>query len=146
MTTWPPPLRNPAWITRLLIGLTFTATHSSPITLSNALLDIAAASGSQLIWARILEETHVQITTNQGYWFKKSVARLISADTALRETFRLWVGSTGRGPVKEVIDNAGVLIPDGSHLPPGVKVGFWAQAIHHDEKIYPRALRYRPDR
>lgn len=128
------------------MGLTFVAIHPSTITLSNVLSDIAAAPDSQLHWTRIREEMQIGNVMNQGQWTKKSVARLNYTDAALRETLRVWGGFTGRGPVKEVVDRAGVVLPDGTHLSRGTKVGFWALAIHHDEDIYPLARHYRQER
>ena len=128
------------------MGLTFVAIHPLTIVLSNAIFDIAAAPDSQLHWARLREEAQIESATHQGQWNKRTVARLTYTDAALRETVRVWGGFTGRGPVKEVVNRAGVVLPDGTHMSRGTKVGFWALTIHHDEDKYPLARQYCPER
>lgn len=68
---------------------------------------------------------------------------MTSLDSGLRESMRLW-GFVSRGVLKEVVAKEGVTMPDGLHLPMGVKVGVHSFPIHHDEDVYHNANAFEP--
>lgn len=74
-------------------------------------------------------------------WGKAALARMAHVDSALRESMRL-NGFVARGIMKTVVAPGGVTLPDGTHLPRGVKVGIQAYSVHRDEAYYPDAERY----
>ncbi|RKU42552.1 hypothetical protein DL546_006029 [Coniochaeta pulveracea] len=81
----------------------------------------------------------------QPQWGKAALARLHHVDSAIRESMRL-NGFVARGIMKTVMAPGGITLPDGTHLPQGVKVGIQAYSVHHDEDFYPNAETYQPFR
>ncbi len=154
-----PAERTPEMITKRLAVLTFGAVHSSVITITNAIFDIASSPASIAIQQGLREEvehvtnnnnhshgpTVIGTTTTTTMWKGLNLAKMIRLDSALRESMRLW-GFLSRGVMKMVMVPDGMMIPSGEHLPFGAKVGVTAYAVHHDESIYPNALCFDPFR
>ena len=129
-------------ITKRLVVLSFAAIHSSVITITNAIFDIAASSLSVNFQQGLREE--VQQLTSDGRtaaWQSTNLTKMIRIDSALRESMRLW-GFISRGVMKMVIAPEGVTIPTGEHLPYGAKVGVTSYAVHHDPSVYPDPYTY----
>ncbi|KAI2627776.1 cytochrome P450 [Hypoxylon sp. NC1633] len=128
--------------------LAFAAIQSSVITLTNALIDIAASPDCTQSMAsmhdEVVRETSItpkDLQQSKGPWSKANLARMTLVDSALRESLRL-NGFIERGIMKMVVAPEGVTLPDGSHIPYGTKVGVSGYSIHHDEDIYPHANQY----
>jgi len=90
-------------------------------------------------------EVCAEIAAEHGAWTKAGLARMISLDSTLRESMRLW-GFVSRGVLKLVVKKEGVRLPGGLHLPFGTKVGCHAHPIHHDEDVYVGAYKFDPFR
>jgi cytochrome P450 len=82
---------------------------------------------------------------SQPQWGKAALAHLHHVDSAIRESMRL-NGFVARGIMKTVMAPGGITLPDGTHLPEGVKVGIQAYSVHRDEDFYPKAETYQPFR
>lgn len=89
------------------------------------------------------DEVHAELAAEHGSWTKASLARMITLDSMLRESMRLW-GFVSRGVLKLVVKKEGIRLPSGLHLPYGTKVGVHAHPIHHDEEIYPGSMSFDP--
>lgn len=68
-------------------------------------------------------------------WCKAGLARMRRVDSALRESMRL-NGFVARGIMKMVVAPAGCVLPDGSTVPRGVKVGVSQVNVHRDADVY----------
>ena len=123
--------------------LSFAAIQSSAITLTNLIFDLAASPLCQTYLSSMREEVRAELAAEHGAWTKASLARMISLDSTLRESMRLW-GFVSRGVLKLVVKKEGVRLPGGLHLPLGTKVGWHAHPIHHDEDVYAGAYKFDP--
>ncbi|KAI1822227.1 cytochrome P450 [Xylaria intraflava] len=140
---------DPRVIAARLAVLAFAMIQSSVITLTNTIFDIAASPQCAESLASMREEVRREIETAgkptarkiRPRWGRKTLWRMTRVDSALRESLRL-NGFIERGVMKMVVAPEGVTLPDGSHIPPGVKVGVSGYSIHHDEENYPDAMRY----
>ncbi|KAI0425470.1 cytochrome P450 [Xylaria sp. FL1042] len=146
------PVRNPAEFEPRVIAarfavLGFAAIQSSVITLSNAIFDLAASGSCGASLASMREEVLLREKEARGKqdkggaWSKTALARMTHVDSALRESLRM-NGFIERGIMKLVVAPQGITIPDGSHIPCGTKVGVSGWSIHHDDEVYPDAMRY----
>jgi len=123
----------------------FAAIQSSVITATNLLLDLAASPLTPSYFATIRDEVKTELGLAGGVWTQQNLSRMVSLDSGLRESMRLW-GFVSRGVLKEVVAKDGVTTPSGLHLPKGVKVGVHQYPIHHDEDIYPNPFTFVPTR
>lgn len=146
---------TPALITKRFASLCFAAIQSSVITITNAVLDIAAspscASYLDTMRDEVLAETSPPSpsssspaaatkcgpSSSASPWGKAALARLVHVDSALRESMRL-NGFVARGIMKTVLAPAGVTLPGagGAHVPAGTKVGIQAYSVHRDGRFY----------
>jgi cytochrome P450 len=123
-------------ISKRLAALSFAAIQSSVITSANLLFDLAAAPLTDLYLETIRSDVQFQLQAEHGRWTKTALSRMLTLDSTLRESMRMW-GFVSRGVLKTVVVKKGVSLPDGTHLPYGTKVGLHAYPVHHDEEIYP---------
>lgn len=134
--------RTTEMITKRLVVLTFGTIHSSAITITNALVDIASSPSALEIQEGLREEVQREtIPANSESWKTSNLVRMVRIDSVLRESMRLW-GFISRGVMKMVMVREGINIPSGEHLPFGAKVGVSAYAIHHDEATYPNPFSF----
>jgi cytochrome P450 len=109
------------------------------------MLDLAACRDLPNYISHLRSEILTELEPTGGRWTKEALARMISLDSVLRESMRMW-GFVSRGVMKEVVAKDGVTLPSGQHLPCGAKVGIHASPVHRDEDIYPDALEFKPFR
>ncbi|KAK3937971.1 cytochrome P450 [Diplogelasinospora grovesii] len=124
-------------ITKRLAITSFTAIQSSAITITNAVIDIAATPLSVAVQEEIREEVMTAATTEppSARWSRASLAKLPKLDSVLTETLRLW-GILTHGVTKAVVAREGVQLPTGEHIPYGAKVGIASYGPHLDEQVY----------
>ena len=126
----------PSMISKRLAVMSFAAIQSSALTITNALLDIAASPESLHIQDTLRLEAMVNAERTDGKaWTKGSVAGMKVTDSVLRESLRLW-SFVSHGVTKAVVARQGVTLPSGEHLPMGSKCGIASYGPHHDDKIY----------
>jgi len=133
-----PAERGADMISKRLAVLSFAAIQSSAITLTNLIFDIAASPLAPVVLGHIRNEVASELSTSDDVFTKNCLQRMISLDSCLRESMRLW-GFVSRGVLKMVIKKGGVRLPGGMWLGEGTKVGVHAYPVHHDEDIYPGA-------
>ncbi|KAF8994954.1 cytochrome P450 [Cyathus striatus] len=114
---------------RILI-VNFAAIHSSSITFTQILYDMAVHS--QYI-PEIREEVEAVIA-EEG-WTKASMSKMRKLDSFMKESTRLSVPGAWLMPRKVV--NGGFTFSNGLFVPPGATIGAVAYEMHRDEKIYP---------
>ena len=77
-------------ISKRLAVLSFAAIQSSAITLTNLIFDLAASPSCPSHLSRMRDEVWVELEAEHGAWTKAGLARMISLDSMLRESMRLW--------------------------------------------------------
>jgi cytochrome P450 len=109
------------------------------------MLDLAACHDLPTYISHLRSEILSELEHTGGRWTKEALARMVSLDSVLRESMRMW-GFVSRGVMKEVVAKDGVTLPSGQHLPCGAKVGIHASPVHRDEDIYSDAREFKPFR
>ncbi|KAH0536021.1 hypothetical protein FGG08_007088 [Glutinoglossum americanum] len=138
--------RSPEMITKRLAVLGFAAIHSSAISITNVLFDIAASGSSLSIQHELrLEAKRTAEKASNSAWNKASLAGMVMTDSILRESMRLW-GIISHGVTKSVIAKEGVTLPSGEHLPYGTKCGITSYGPHHDQTVYDNPYTFDPFR
>lgn len=130
-------------ISKRLNVIQFAAIQSSAITLTNLILDLAACPVLPQYFSILRIEILTELSVTDGVWTKSALARMLSLDSTLRESMRLW-GFVSRGLLKKVVAKEGVRLPSGEHLKCGTNVGFHAVPVHRDESIYECAQEFHP--
>ena len=123
----------------------FATIQSSAITLTNLILDLGASPQITTYLSIIRNEVLAELSAEHGIWSKAALARMVTLDSTLRESLRMW-GFVSRGVLKEVSKKDGVSLPSGEHLPRGTKVGIHAYPVHHDETYYKDPYTFNPMR
>ncbi|OIW26609.1 cytochrome P450 [Coniochaeta ligniaria NRRL 30616] len=139
---------TPTLITKRFASLCFAAIQSSVITITNAILDVAASPHSASYLDTMRDEVLSELSSpllpgtkrkppasSSSPWGKAALARMVHIDSALRESMRL-NGFVARGIMKTVLAPGGVTLPDGTHVPRGTKVGIQAYSVHRDGEFY----------
>ncbi|CZR56230.1 related to cycloheximide-inducible protein CIP70 (cytochrome P450 family) [Phialocephala subalpina] len=130
-------------ISKRLNVIQFAAIQSSAITLTNLILDLAACPLLPQYLSHMRAEILSELNASDGIWTKGALARMLSLDSCLRESMRLW-GFVSRGLLKKVVAKEGVRLPSGEHLVCGTNVGFHAFPVHRDEHVYECSQEFRP--
>ncbi|KUJ23764.1 cytochrome P450 [Mollisia scopiformis] len=138
-----PSERTTDLISKRLTVLQFATIQSSTITLTNLLLDLACHSSLPSLLFTLRTEITTTLSSSNNIWTKSSLAKMVSLDSVLRESMRLW-GFVSRGLLKKVIAREGVRLPSGEWLKRGTNVGFHQSVLHRDEDIYEGAEEFRP--
>ncbi|KAJ9646320.1 hypothetical protein H2199_002369 [Coniosporium tulheliwenetii] len=116
-----------------LLALNFVGIHTSSITAMNAVLNIWSAPPHVAVALR--EEAATVLREHDGVWTKVAVGKLVLLDSTLRESMRI-SAFKGRGVERLVIKKGGVILPDGTYLPKGTKIGMPVSEIHRDAAFY----------
>ncbi|KAK0114210.1 hypothetical protein ONS95_013710 [Cadophora gregata] len=140
-----PSERTSDIISKRLSVISFAAIQSSAITLTNLILDLGASPEITTYLSIIRNEVLAELAAESGVWSKAALARMVTLDSTLRESLRMW-GFVSRGILKEVTKKGGVTLPTGEHLPRGTKVGMHAYPVHHDEEYYTDPNTFNPMR
>ncbi|KAI6715419.1 hypothetical protein JHW43_002045 [Diplocarpon mali] len=130
-----PSLRNPDLISKRLSVLQFAGIQSSAITLTNLILDLGASPLISKYLSIMRDEVRLELAAENGVWSKAALARMVTLDSAARESLRLWA-FVSRGVMKQVIKKEGINLPTGEHLSYGTNVGIHNYPVHHDEEYY----------
>ena len=131
-----------AMLSKRLAIISFTAIQSSAITITNAVVDIAATPLSIQVQESLRSEVeplfnpqHQEHDPTRNPWSRNSLSKLPKLDSILTETLRLW-GILTHGVTKAVVPPEGITLPSGEHIPCGVKVGIASYGPHLDEQVY----------
>ncbi|KAL2354368.1 cytochrome P450 [Cryomyces antarcticus] len=134
---------EPANVAARIVILNFAAIHTSTFSFTNTLFDLLSTDPA----ARYVDQLRAEAVTTLGdagsVWSKAALARLVKADSAIRESLR-YTGLGGRGLIREVMPKEGITLPSGQWVPQGTRVGAPIERIHHDERYYDHADAYEP--
>ena len=133
--------RTADMISKRLLATAFAAIHTSAITITNVLFDLAAAPKGRGYLEGVREEVERMLAEEHGNWTKAGLAKLVRTDSALRESMRI-SGFVAKGPARQVVAPKGVTMNNGLYLPKGVHVGVASEPIHRDPNIYENANDY----
>ena len=137
---------TPAKLSSRIIVFIVVTFQVTAIALTNTIFDIAASPNAEAFFAKLREESEREFAPECGTWSLESLSRMTRIDSTLRESLRMNGGASSRGPTKEVIAPGGVTLPDGTHVPEGVKIGISSFSIHHDSSIYHNPWAFDPFR
>ncbi|CAK4033384.1 P450 monooxygenase [Lecanosticta acicola] len=130
---------EPDFISRAVLGIEFAALHTTSITGTNALFDLAGSNPSVL--AGIREEVERVYEEANGVWTKQELNKLLRTDSALRETMRnndITPHTTRKVVAKDGVRNA----EEGWTAPYGSSIAVNNADRHHDPDIYPSPNQY----
>ncbi|KAB8228447.1 cytochrome P450 [Aspergillus alliaceus] len=117
---------DPVMISQRLMPLNFAAIHTATISVSNTFLDVLSTDGSKGIVDGLKEEVE-----------RDSLAKLIRADSAIRESMRL-NNFMAMGALRRVMPADGIFNNEKQWpAPPGAYIGLDIYSIHHDPEVYP---------
>jgi cytochrome P450 len=119
-----------------ILFLNFAAIHTTSITLTNALFDLATYP--QYV-QELREEAKAAI--GQDGWSKTAIQKLHKLDSFLRESMR-FSGLAGISLMRKVIHPQGFTFSNGVTLPYGTYVNVAADALHHDDNVYANANKF----
>ncbi|KAK8021976.1 hypothetical protein PG993_012743 [Apiospora rasikravindrae] len=145
--------RDPYIICERLNVMNLVAGHTSPLALSNFLIDFFSLDSSS---NTALEERLAALTEEvervyaeecpNGQWTQTALNKLVRVDSALKESFRLHPLSL-KSVERKVMGDTGFLIADSGTVPKGSVVGLPIWEIHQDPDNYgPNAASYDPFR
>lgn len=122
---------DPRSLCARILALNFVGIHTSSAAAIGALVNILCA-GSE-VFAALRREAASVLRGSGGVWDRAAVARLALMDSTLRESLR-FTAFKARGVERQVMRD--VVMPDGTLLPEGTKVGLPTTEIHVDPDFY----------
>ncbi|KAL6716503.1 hypothetical protein ACLMJK_006070 [Lecanora helva] len=140
-----PNADQPEKIAQGLLFLMLGGIHTSILTTVNVLLDLLSSPAEFAYYDRLREEVDNVFGSQQDWEAHASLAKLVRADSAIRESLRMnpVIAKTG---FREVVEKNGLDLPEGQKVPRGAWLAIPSVGVHYDEKFYPRAGRYEPFR
>jgi cytochrome P450 len=141
-----PAEREPVAVAGAMASAEFAPLHTSTFAIVNALLDILSSKSARGSMAAIREEAKENLRGDDpSAWSKAAHLRLELADSAIRESQRL-SRTSGKALLRRVVAKNGVDLPDGTHIPKGVYVGFSMEGAHQDSDYYDQPDEFLPFR
>lgn len=131
---------DPVLISRRIMPINFAAIHTTTFTITNALFDILGSPSAGDIVASLEEEARRVFAEEDGMWSKAGLAKLIRADSALKDSLRVSTFLT-RGMNRKVINHI-TNEKAGWSLSPGTLVATDVYSVHMDPELYPRPEEY----
>ena len=136
-----PAEKTPDMLSRRLMTLNFAAIHTSTMTITNMIIDMTSGPAGEKCLSAIVDECQVLRRKYGSKWSSTRIAEMVVTDSALRESMRI-SGFGSKAFVRKVIDPAGMIVPDGIHIPHGNIVCVSGYSMHRDEDIYPNSLEF----
>ena len=111
------------------------------LTATNNFLDILTSDPSLHIYEKLHKEAAAVFKTDRDWTDYTLMAKLVLADSAIRETLRQ-SPLLSRGLVREVVPKNGIDLPSGHRLPRGTWVAIALDQIHRDGRFYENPEQY----
>ncbi|VBB80102.1 Putative Cytochrome P450 E-class, group IV [Podospora comata] len=133
---------SPVMLSKRLLPVEFAAIHTTVLTASNVLLDLASSDPSLGYIDAIRKETSQALREGNGHWTKDSLANLHLTDSAIKESMR--VSYFARCLThRKVIAPEGVTNPtEGWHAPEGSFLTLDLAGVHLDPEAFPEPEKY----
>lgn len=132
---------DPRSLCARILALNFVGIHTSSAAAIGALVNILCAGPE--VFAALRREAASVLRGAGGVWDKAAVGRLVLMDSTLRESLR-FSAFKARGVERQVMKE--IVLPDGTLLPEGTKVGMPTTEIHMDPDFYSDPAVFRHDR
>ncbi|KAK1144796.1 hypothetical protein N8T08_004807 [Aspergillus melleus] len=126
----------------MLALLPFSSFSLASIT---TIIDIASSAPEEEVLKTLREEATQHVQSDEDWTNLASFSDMPYTESALKESLRL-SPSQARGLTKEVMQESGLTLPSGQHLPKGTWLGAASMGIHLDDRFYPDAKIYKPFR
>ncbi|KAJ4296101.1 hypothetical protein N0V88_004803 [Collariella sp. IMI 366227] len=135
------------WEPRTLAGrillLNLVSIHTSSLTVTNVLLDLASSK------REYIDELRAEVTTclaeTKGVWTKAALSKMEKLDSVFRESARLNT-LVAVGLRRRVVAKEGVTTPSGVHIPYGNICAVPSLGVLTDDAKYPAAGEFHPFR
>jgi cytochrome P450 len=137
--------KDPRVLSEWLMLAAFAAMSSMVVQVSNCLLDVLSCDPQLELYQSLRSESESLLTMERDWKTTAAFNRMTLCDGVIRESLR-YHPILIKGLTKEVVDQQGLQLPDGTHLPKGSWVGVPVLGIHRDERFYPRPELYDPYR
>ncbi|KAK5119965.1 hypothetical protein LTR85_007041 [Meristemomyces frigidus] len=131
---------DPVLISRRLLPINFAAIHTTTFTITNTLFDILGSPSAGDMLAGLEEEARRVFTEEDGKWSKPGLAKLVRADSAVKDSMR-FSGFMTRGMGRKVTGHI-TNEKAGWSLSPGALVATDVYSVHMDPELYPRPEEY----
>jgi cytochrome P450 len=126
-----------------LLTIIFTAIHTSTLTGSGTLLDLAASAPEKKYLEGLREECSKILAESDGVWTKDGLARMYRVDSAIRESQRI-NGLSTVGVTRRVAVPDGIQLPNGSYAARGTLLTVGAWSVQNDNDLYDDPSVYDP--
>ncbi|KZT50827.1 cytochrome P450 [Calocera cornea HHB12733] len=130
--------RDPKDLNQRMLGMNFTATHTSSMSFTHAFYWLAACPQYVPELRREVDE----VVKTHG-WTKDAINSMFKIDSFIKEAMRLTglsASSMQRKSMKRLTLSDGTVVPAGGH----VAINAWS--VHHDPHLYPNPLEFDPFR
>lgn len=138
-----PEMWKPRTLASRILLMNMVSIHTSSLTFTNVLLDLASSK------PEYLDELRAEVATTLhetgGVWTKATLAKMVKLDSVFRESARLNT-SVAVGLRRKIIAPEGITTPSGVHIPCGNVCAVPSFAVLTDEAVYPDAHRFVPFR
>ncbi|KAL0257050.1 hypothetical protein SLS55_007860 [Diplodia seriata] len=129
---------DPTRITQRVLPLNFASIHTTVMTAHAVLLDLLAADPAAGFVDGIRDEAARVYADEGGAWTKDGLARLLRADSAIRESMRVSAFAQTLVGRKVVAPGGLTNAAEGWHAPPGAKLSLPLWGALHDADLFER--------
>jgi cytochrome P450 len=131
-------------MTKRLCMTNFGSIHQTSLAGTNLLLDVVTSDAEYGTVAALRAEVEQVVGANpaEQAWTRPNIARMVTLDSAIRESMR-WHTFGNRSLMRMVVVD-GLRTEDGVALPKGALVSVLMHPVHRDEDAFEEASRYDP--
>lgn len=127
---------DPVRVTQRILPLNFASIHTTVMTAHSTLLDLLSADPSRGFLDGIREEASRVWTEEQGEWTKNGLARMLRADSAIRESMRVSTFAQTMVGRKVVAAEGVTNKAEGWHVPRGGKLSLPLRSTMLDPELF----------
>ncbi|KAB5577915.1 cytochrome P450 [Coniochaeta sp. 2T2.1] len=138
-----PYMWEPATLAGRVLQLNLAAIHTSTLTMTAAILDLAASKPEHI--RELRDEVSTVLEEHGGVWNKRALRQMVKLDSLFRESARLNSFVT-LGLNRVVTARNGLVTPSGIRLPQGTHVCVPCYAVLRDGEVYEDAQTFEPFR
>lgn len=142
---------NIEWITKRLLVSNLGSYHQPAVLSNNLVLDILGSDREVNTIAMLREEIEWVIGPHgktdyyaEGTWTRANIAKLVRADSIMRETLRL--RNFPARNLHRLVMSDDVVTDGGVPLPKGTMISMLSRAMHMDEEVYDQPEKFDPFR
>lgn len=118
---------------------------ASALISTATILDIASSAPEQDVYKSLRKEAAQHLQSDADWNSLASFADMPHVESAVKESLRL-NPTQSRALNREVVQESGLDLPSGQHVPKGTWLGAAIMGIHLDDRFYSDAKAYKPFR